>query len=140
MTINKYNGDDKCNKNNVINSKLGWTKQHEDHTVRHYDRNSLNDKINIEDDEEVNDDLVAKLLDPFEQLEREFNWDNVAAIKPPTAFSSGQPNHKSLNVEAKVSHITMDIKRNVSSSRSYGTYKKEFSSNPFTHARVENSY
>ena len=31
---------------------------------------------------------MAKLLDPFEQLEREFNWDNVTCIRPPSAFSS----------------------------------------------------
>lgn len=31
---------------------------------------------------------LAKLLDPFEQLEREFNWDNVTCIRPPSAFSS----------------------------------------------------
>lgn len=30
---------------------------------------------------------LAKLLDPFEQLEREFNWDDVT-IRPPSAFSS----------------------------------------------------
>ena len=31
---------------------------------------------------------MAKLLDPFEKLEREFNWDNVTCIRPPSAFSS----------------------------------------------------
>ena len=31
---------------------------------------------------------LAKLLDPFEQLEREFNWDDVTMIRPPSAFSS----------------------------------------------------
>jgi hypothetical protein len=30
---------------------------------------------------------LAKLLDPFEQLEREFNWADVT-IRPPSAFSS----------------------------------------------------
>ena len=30
---------------------------------------------------------LAKLLDPFEQLEREFNWEDVT-IRPPSAFSS----------------------------------------------------
>ena len=113
VTINRNISDDKCNKNNVINGKPGCRKQNEVNIVRHYNRNPLNDDINIEDGEEVSDDLVAKLLDPFEQLEREFNWDNVAAIKPPTAFSSGQPSKKSLNMEAKVSHATMDINRKV---------------------------
>ena len=30
---------------------------------------------------------LAKLLDPFEQLEREFNWEDVT-LKPPSAFCS----------------------------------------------------
>ncbi len=30
---------------------------------------------------------LAKVLDPFEQLEREFNWGNIA-IRPPSAFGS----------------------------------------------------
>ena len=31
---------------------------------------------------------MAKLLDPFEQLEREFNWEDVTTLKPPSAFCS----------------------------------------------------
>ena len=31
---------------------------------------------------------LAKLLDPFEQLEREFNWEDVTTLKPPSAFCS----------------------------------------------------
>lgn len=90
-----------CNKNIAQNIELLDIQNNKSkiHTslAKHY----LNNKHDIED--ELNDDLVAKLLDPFEQLEREFNWDNVAAIKPPSAFSSGQPHHKSMDVETHVS-------------------------------------
>ena len=47
------------------------------------------------DQDEENGDIVAKLLDPFEQLEREFHWDEVTAIKPPPAFSGGQKSSRS---------------------------------------------
>ena len=40
------------------------------------------------DTQTVNNFDLAKLLDPFEQLEREFNWDDVTMIRPPSAFSS----------------------------------------------------
>jgi hypothetical protein len=29
---------------------------------------------------------LAKLLDPFEKLEREFNWEEVTPLRPPSAF------------------------------------------------------
>ena len=31
---------------------------------------------------------IARLLDPFEQLEREFGWESTGAIRPPSAFCS----------------------------------------------------
>ena len=31
---------------------------------------------------------LAKLLDPFEQLEREFGWEGGLTIRPPSAFCS----------------------------------------------------
>ena len=68
-----------------------------------------------EDDDELNDDLVAKLLDPFEQLEREFNWDNVEAIKPPSAFNTANSSIKPPNIENKpVATVTTDSKRKTS--------------------------
>ena len=33
---------------------------------------------------------LAKLLDPFEKLEREFNWEEVTPLRPPSAFSTSQ--------------------------------------------------
>lgn len=45
---------------------------------------------------------LAKLLDPFEQLEREFNWDDVT-IRPPSAFSSmvEDANHETMEDGSK---------------------------------------
>lgn len=37
---------------------------------------------------------LAKLLDPFERLEREFNWEELTPIRPPSAFSSLVPDHE----------------------------------------------
>jgi hypothetical protein len=31
---------------------------------------------------------LAKLLDPFEKLEREFNWEDVTTLRPPSAFGT----------------------------------------------------
>ena len=73
-----------------------------DMTHRNIQKRFLQQEHGIDMDD-LNDDLVAKLLDPFEQLEREFNWDNVAAINPPSAFSSGQKHSKSIEVNEKAS-------------------------------------
>ena len=67
------------------------------------------------DQSEGNKDMVSKLLDPFEQLEREFHWDEVAAIKPPPAFSGGQQTSRMMDPKSKISKPTKDRKLSVQS-------------------------
>ena len=68
-------------------------------------------------DDEENGDIVAKLLDPFEQLEREFNWDEVAAIKPPSAFSSGQQGSGPIDSRSKISQFSKNTQDNIPPNR-----------------------
>lgn len=37
---------------------------------------------------------LAKLLDPFEKLEMEFEWDDVTPLRPPSAFGGHQSESK----------------------------------------------
>ena len=46
---------------------------------------------------------LAKLLDPFEKLEREFNWEEVTPLRPPSAFSTSQTEETA----KKASAVTM---------------------------------
>ena len=64
------------------------------------------------DQDEENGDIVAKLLDPFEQLEREFHWDEVTAIKPPPAFSGGQKSSRSTKDKKSIIQSIKDKETN----------------------------
>ena len=90
-------------------------------------------------DDELNDNLVAKLLDPFEQLEREFNWDSVVAIKPPSAFSGVQSHQKSSEVEKQVSReSTMATRRSYLVDTHFNPRKTRDASNSDLSNQVEN--
>ena len=95
--------------------------------VRHHDCN---------DEDEENGDIVAKLLDPFEQLEREFHWDEVAAIKPPPAFSGSQHNSEKIDSQTKTSKNSKDAKPSVPSRRNKSTEEAKDSSSRNSYKQV----
>lgn len=118
VTINPKTTYDMCNnkdesfsefKSDQNNSKIAFERSSEKSIIYH---NNIAD-----DDDEENGDLVAKLLDPFEQLEREFNWDEVAAIKPPSAFSSGQQGSGSVDSKVKISQFSKNSKNKIQPNR-----------------------
>ena len=119
VSIKKMTTNQQCNKNEIKNTN-NLTKISENHMIyknlkAQLKRRNVQRTEDGEDDDELNDDLVAKLLDPFEQLEREFNWDNVEAIKPPSAFNTANSSIKLQNIENKpVATVTTDSKRKTS--------------------------
>ena len=105
VSIKKMTTNEQSNKNEMKNTN-NCAKISENHMIykslkAQLKRRNVESIEDGEDDDELNDDLVAKLLDPFEQLEREFNWDNVEAIKPPSAFNTANSSNKPPNVENK---------------------------------------
>ena len=86
---------------NIVSNSKSLEKSEESATkIRESDESSVSTLSTIQskltpkssfsqfDAQTVNNFDLAKLLDPFEQLEREFNWDDVTMIRPPSAFSS----------------------------------------------------
>ena len=119
VSIKKMTTNQQCSKNEIKNTN-NFTKISENHMIyknlkAQLKRRNVESTEEDEDDDELNDDLVAKLLDPFEQLEREFNWDNVEAIKPPSAFNTANSSNKPPNIENKpAATVTKDSKRKTS--------------------------
>ena len=119
VSIKKMTTNQECNKNEIKNPN-NLAKISENHMIyknlkAQLKRRNVESTEDGEDDDELNDDLVAKLLDPFEQLEREFNWDNVEAIKPPSAFNTANSSNKPPNIENKpAATVTKDSKRKTS--------------------------
>ena len=115
VSIKKMTTNQQRNKDEIKNTN-NFAKISENHMIyknlkAQLKRRSVESTEDGEDDEELNDDLVAKLLDPFEQLEREFNWDNVEAIKPPSAFNTANSSNKPPNIENKpAATVTTDSK------------------------------
>ena len=119
VSIKRMTSNQKCNKKELKNTN-NFAKISENHMIyknlkAQLKRRNVESTEDGEDDDELNDDLVAKLLDPFEQLEREFNWDNVEAIKPPSAFNTANSTNKPTNIENKPAvTVTTDSKRQTS--------------------------
>ena len=94
VTINQKDDYNKCNNNRKKLSDIN----DEQRNLNTDFENSSNKTVSLDissDQDEENGDIVAKLLDPFEQLEREFHWDEVTTIKPPPAFSGSQKSSRS---------------------------------------------
>ena len=119
VSIKKVTTNQQCNNNEIKNTN-NLAKISENHMIyknvkAQLKRRNVERTEDSEDDDELNGDLVAKLLGPFEQLEREFNWDNVEAIKPPSAFNTANSSNKPPNIENKpVATVTADSKRKTS--------------------------
>ena len=119
VSIKRMTSNQQCNKKELKNTN-NFAKISENHMIyknlkAQLKRRNIERTEDGEDDDELNDDLVAKLLDPFEQLEREFNWDNVEAIKPPSAFNTANSTNKPTNIENKPAvTVTTDSKRQTS--------------------------
>ena len=119
VSIKRMTSNQQCNKKELKNTN-NFAKISENHMIyknlkAQLKRRNVESTEDGEDDDELNDDLVAKLLDPFEQLEREFNWDNVEAIKPPSAFNTANSTNKPTNIENKPAvTVTTDSKRQTS--------------------------
>ena len=111
VTINQKDDHNKCNNNRMKLSDIN----DEQRNLNTDFENSSNKLVSLDissDQDEENGDIVAKLLDPFEQLEREFHWDEVTAIKPPPAFSGGQKSSRSIKDKKSIIQSNKDKEPN----------------------------
>ena len=111
VTINQIDDYNKCNNNRKKLSDINGEQRNLNTDFEKSSNKPASLDVSSDQDEE-NGDIVAKLLDPFEQLEREFHWDDVTAIKPPPAFSGGQKSSRLTKDKKSITQSSKDKETN----------------------------